>query len=104
MTDSIEQAAWLVNGMVELADDYTSGRISFYRLVGQLKGRISTLEGLVDKSWVEELRTQWGNLEIENAVWLESGEDSLNEEQQRYVTSALDEFRSMLTTWLNATG
>jgi hypothetical protein len=74
--------------MVQLIDDYVSGRLDFYRMVGDLEATLDAAE-IKDQVLVKQWYTYWIPLETERAL-------NGNAVERTDVTSALNQMRTFL--------
>lgn len=75
--------------MIEFIDSFNKDNISFSKLVGELHGALQA--GDFNKDLVNKWYNLWGDLEIYNAVKLDTGEPVIKEEVMKYV-KAMREF------------
>lgn len=90
----------LVNRLSQLVEAQLEGKgLALSDLASQLGLHIDSLVGHADPDWIEELTSAWWPLDLVNALSLDSGRESLSEEDQREVTEALDRLRIILTEY-----
>lgn len=99
MTEIPDQVRALADGMREAASSYRAGALPLDRLVWELKSRISTMQGVADPEWVEQLRSAWLALEYVNAFWIEGGRTELTAEEKQQVEEGLNELLPMLVEY-----
>ena len=75
---------------------YDEGRLTFPRLVADLKSRIAAMRSFADPAWADELKSSWGRLEIVNAITIDQRREPHQVEIEE-IKEALEELRLMLT-------
>jgi hypothetical protein len=80
-------------------DSYLDGALSLSRAMWELRGLISVLRPHVDTEWADELKSKWNELEYVNALFIDSGRDSLTSEETDEVTRTMVEFKLLLTEY-----
>jgi hypothetical protein len=93
------QVTVLVDGMQEAIRDFEDGRLSIDRLAWQLKSRIAALRQVSDEAWVDELKAIWNQLELINALFIESKREVLSSGEQNDAAEVLNELRAALATF-----
>jgi hypothetical protein len=96
MTQSVDQIRFLCGEMRNLLDAYSAGSVSVPVLVDRLETLINALAGYADSSWVEEMHTIWGQMEIPYALSLDEGRSELTADEQSSVDDAVAALRAML--------
>ncbi|HWL38322.1 MAG TPA: hypothetical protein VNQ77_19195 [Frankiaceae bacterium] len=94
-----EPSSALTDGMRDQIESYRAGGMSLNALAWELKSRIATLSQTADPEWVDELKSTWNQLEYINAIWIESGRESLTLSEQNDIDEILGEFCAMLTPY-----
>ena len=98
MTESStgEQEQFLIGLIVQALDAYARGDTSLARLVADVENAIDALFDVADSTWVEQLRSAWGGLEIVYALALDAGRSALTDEERADVGETIAELRSLL--------
>jgi hypothetical protein len=99
MSEPYNQVAALVKGMQGAIQDFEAGRLSIDRLAWELKSRIAALRQVADPAWAEELKNIWNQLEMVNAIFIESGREALMNDELKEVREILAEFGSALAAY-----
>jgi hypothetical protein len=95
----IERRRYLVQLVEDFIAEYRSGGKTLGELSSDLYSLTESLKEVADVSWTEDFRTCWGEIEIVNAVNLDSGRTTLTEDQDRRVREAIDELLTHVQTW-----
>jgi hypothetical protein len=95
----IERRRYLVQLVEDSIAEYQSGGKALGELSSDLYSLTESLKEVADVSWTEDFRTCWGEIEIVNAVNLDSGRTTLTEDQDRRVREAIDELLAHVQTW-----
>jgi hypothetical protein len=93
------QIVALVDGMREAIQTFERGQLRIDRLAWELKSRIALLRDVSDKAWADELKAIWNQLEVINAFFIESGRDSLTDEERKELDAVLDEMGAALVSY-----
>jgi hypothetical protein len=96
MNETREQVVALVDGMQAAIHDFEEGRLSIDRLAWELKSRIAALRQVADPAWADELKAIWNQLEVVNALFIDSGRQVLTSDELKEVTEILHELGSAL--------
>lgn len=96
MTDNPAGVAGLVYGMREAITAFRDGALPLDRLAWELRSRIAALGSMADDTWADELKETWNDLEVVNAVFIESGRDALSPGEIRELDGILKEFEGQL--------
>jgi DNA-binding MurR/RpiR family transcriptional regulator len=99
MSETPAQVAALVDGMQAAIRDFEEGRLSIDRLAWELKSRIAALHQVADAAWADELKAIWNQLEMTNALFIESGRKVLSDDELREAMDILNALRSMLIAY-----
>jgi hypothetical protein len=99
MNESNAQVAALVNGMQVAMQDFETGRLRIDRLAWELKSRIAAIRQFSDPSWAEELKGIWNQLEMVNAIFIDSGREVLTNDELKEVREILAEFGSAISAY-----
>jgi hypothetical protein len=83
MIDPNDQVLALVEDMRKAVVRFEAGDLSIHRLSWDLKSRVAALDGIADLQWVEQLRTMRNEIELINAVSIESGRSALTDTERR---------------------
>ncbi len=99
MSEVPAQVAELVDGMRQAIRDFEEGRLSIDRLAWQLKSRIAALRQVTDEAWVDELKAIWNQLELINALFIESKREVLNPDERSAAVEVLNELLAALAIY-----
>lgn len=99
MRETPEQLAVLVNGMRDAIHEFEEERLSVDRLAWELKSRIAALRHVADEAWADELKGIWNQLEMINALYIESGNEKLDSAERKDIEEVLDELRAALLAY-----
>ena len=78
---------------------FEAGTLRLDRLAWELKSRIAVLGDIGDAAWADELKSIWNQLELINAVVLDSGRASPSENERKEVHEILGELVTALTPY-----
>lgn len=82
--------------MREAITAFRDGALPLDRLAWELRSRIAALGSMADDTWADELKETWNDLEVVNAVFIESGRDALSPGEIRELDSVLNKFECQL--------
>jgi hypothetical protein len=99
MNETPTQLVALVDGMRVAIRDFKEGRLSIDRLAWELKSRIAALRQAADPAWADELKGIWNQLEMVNALFIDSGREALTGDEVKEVTEILNELSSALIAY-----
>ena len=99
MNEPNAQVAALVNGMQVAMQDFGAGRLRIDRLAWELKSRIAALHQFSDPSWAGELKDIWNQLEMVNAIFIDSGREVLTDDELKEAREILTELGSALSAY-----
>src|SRR5262249_49459845 len=99
MNDTPEKTIFLINGMQASILAFKNGELAIDRLAWELKSRISALRDTADKAWADDLKDIWNQLEVVNAVFIDSGRDALNVAENNEVHEILEELSAAITKY-----
>jgi hypothetical protein len=99
MSEVPTQVATLVAGMRDAIRDFEEGRLSIDRVAWELKSRIAALRQVADEVWVDELKATWNQLELINALFIESKREALSADERGDASDVLNELLAALTTY-----
>lgn len=90
MTDSDDRVLALVEDMRKAIVRFEAGDLSIHQLSWDLKSRVTALEDVADRQWVEQLRTMRNDIEVINAVVIASGRSALTDTERREARDILE--------------
>jgi hypothetical protein len=96
MTDSRERRSYLVGLLRGSLRGHSEGKTHLPRLVSDVESLIDSLEPVAPSGWVNQLRSEWAELEILHALMLAEGRTDLTQEEQREVSDVVNELDALL--------
>jgi hypothetical protein len=104
MTESStgEQERFLIGRIVHALDAYERGDSSLARLVADVEIGIDALFDVADSTWVEQLRSTWGGLEIVYALALDDGRSALTDDERDDIGETIAALRALLAARASA--
>jgi hypothetical protein len=99
MTEQPVSVSALAAEMRSAMASFENGSLRLERLAWELKSRIAVLRDIGDPTWADELKSIWNQLEVVNAVFLDSGRATLSDEESQEVHEILAELLAALTPY-----
>ena len=86
--------------MLRTSQAFEDGELPVDRLSSDLKGIIAALSHIADLEWVERIRTMRNQIELINAIYLNSGRSALTPIERQEVKESLSDLREALNSKL----
>jgi hypothetical protein len=84
--------------MLTAAQAFEDGGLPIDKLSWELKSRIAALSHIANAEWVEHIRTMRNQIDLVNAVHLDSGLSALTPDERREVSEVLHDLRNALSS------
>jgi uncharacterized small protein (DUF1192 family) len=99
MNQATPQISEIVDGMRAAIDDFVNDDLSISGVAWELKSRIAALREVANHAWADELKSIWNQLELVNAVFLESRRSELAPSGRKEALEVLSELRAALVQY-----